>query len=128
MSNERDSTQKPFSATQRTHQGKSTRDLYMSDPDYKEDHQRYEQCRQFAEAYSGILLRRAEVEDPAIFAVKGMSKEEMHLQMIQNMCLPYAHQKALSFRDATAKINEKRYLNDEIRRLTQGGERFHPYL
>ena len=108
--------------------GKSNRDLYQADPDYRDDFIMYEKCKQYATAYTHILLRRAEVADPEFFAVKGINKDEMEVEMIQGMCLPQAQVKALSFRNTTAKIFEKRYLNDEIRRLYNGGDRFHPYL
>ena len=48
--------------------------------------------------------------------------------MVKNMCLKYDQVHARVWRDTTAKINEKRYLDDEIRRLYAGGQKFHPYL
>ena len=44
------------------------------------------------------------------------------------MCLPYTKLSANVFRNTTADINEKRYLKDDIRRLYNGGDKFHPYL
>ena len=57
-----------------------------------------------------------------------MNKEEMKANMIHNMCLPYKKLHARVFRDTTAAINEKNYLDDEIRRLSNGGDKFHPYF
>ena len=48
--------------------------------------------------------------------------------MIKNMCVKYDKLQSRVFRDTTAKINEKRYLDDEIRRAYAGGQKFHPYL
>ena len=44
------------------------------------------------------------------------------------MCLPYKKLQVRAFRDTTAKITEKNYLNDEIRRAYNGGDKFHPYF
>ena len=44
------------------------------------------------------------------------------------MCLPYAKLHSKLFRETTAKITEKNYLNDDIRRLYNDGDKFHPYL
>ena len=74
------------------------------------------------------MLTRAKLEEPEFFAMKNMSKEEMQQIMIHNMCLPYAKYQAKAFRDTTAKINENHYLKDEIRRLYNGGDKFHPYF
>ena len=49
--------------------------------------------------------------------------------MVNNMCLPYSKLQAKVFRETTAKISEKNYVNDDIRRLYSGnGGKFHPYL
>ena len=74
------------------------------------------------------MLTRAKVEDPEIFAVKGMSKHEMQQHMINNMCLPYAKINANQYRITLAQQKEKAYTQDEIRRLYNGGDKFHPYM
>ena len=79
-------------------------------------------------AYTETMLTRARAEEPEIFALKGMSKPEMQVHLIHNMCLPYAKFSAHMFRDRTAKINEENYLKDEIRRLANSGDKFHPYV
>ena len=43
------------------------------------------------------------------------------------MCLPYTKLKAKIFRDTSVKIKEKDHLTEEIRKLSNGGDRFHPY-
>ena len=82
----------------------------------------------YATAYTETMLTRAKAEEPEIFAIKGMSKQEMQVNMVNNMCLPYKKLQNRAFRDTTAKINEKAYLNDDIRRLSNGGDKFHPYF
>tara|TARA_B110000285_G_C14767893_1_gene442630 strand:+ start:371 stop:595 length:225 start_codon:yes stop_codon:yes gene_type:complete len=74
------------------------------------------------------MLTRAQVEDPEIFAKKGMSKNEMQSLMVNNMCLEYSKLHSKVFRETAASIKEKNYLNDDIRKLYAGGQKFHPYL
>ena len=47
------------------------------------------------------MLTRAKLEDPEIFAVRGMSKQEMQANLVHNMCLPYSKYHARIFRDTT---------------------------
>ena len=74
------------------------------------------------------MLSRAKAEDPEVFAVKDMSKDEMQTHLVNNICLPYSKFKVKMFKETTAGIHEKNYLNDEIRRLFNGGDKFHPYF
>ena len=74
------------------------------------------------------MLARAKAEEPDIFAVKGMGKSEMQAHLVHNMCLPYAKVNAKMFRERTAKLTEDAYLKDDIRRLHNGGDKFHPYF
>ena len=82
----------------------------------------------YADAFTKVMLDRAQVDDQEIFAVKGISREELHAQMVKNMCLGQVHHKARMFRETTARINEDHYLKDEIRKQSNGGHKFHPYL
>ena len=62
----------------------------------------HDRCLTFATAYTETMLQRALVEDPELFAVKGMNKAEMQVYMVHNMCLPYAKLHAKVFRNTTA--------------------------
>ena len=101
---------------------------YEAHNNYKESKDAHALCILYATAYTETMLMRAKAEDPDIFAMKGMSKEEMQAHLTHNMCLPYSKMHAKVFRETTAKINEKNYTNDEIRRLYNGGDKFHPYF
>ena len=59
----------------------------------------YDDCQTYANSYTKIMLNRAAVEDPEVFAVKGVSKAEMHANLVHNMCLPYKTLHARAFRD-----------------------------
>ena len=52
----------------------------------------------------------------------------MQTLMVNNMCLEYQKLHSKVFRETSASIKEKNYLNDDIRRLYAGGQKFHPYL
>ena len=55
----------------------------------------------YAYAYTETMLTRAKLEDPEIFAVRGMSKQEMQANLVHNMCLPYSKYHARIYRDTT---------------------------
>lgn len=74
------------------------------------------------------MLRRIEKDTPEFFEERGMPKNEMAVYLVNNICLPYAKQEAKVFREATTRIKEKEYLKDSIRRLSNQGDRFHPYI
>ena len=74
------------------------------------------------------MLTRAKVEDPEVFAMKGISKSEMQSHLVHNMCLPYKKYQTRVYRETNAKFTEQHYLKDEIRRLYNGGDKFHPYI
>ena len=124
----RTSKDKPFSAENDALKGKSTFDSYQAYPDFKDVSDVHNKCVTYATAYTETMLTRAQVEDPEVFAMKGMNKSEMQQLLVHNMCLPYAKLRAKVFRDTTAKITEKHYLQDDIRRLYNKGDKFHPYM
>ena len=107
--------------------GKSTKEKYLEHPDYRAANRLFESCVTYATAYTETMLTRAKAEEPEIFAIKGMSKQEMQVHMVNNICLPYKKLQNRAFRDTTAKITESNYLKDEVRRLSNGGDKFHPY-
>ena len=42
----------------------------------------------YASSYTEAMLTRAKAEEPDLFAMRGMQKEEMQSHLINNMCLP----------------------------------------
>tara|TARA_B110000305_G_C18868612_1_gene372078 strand:+ start:161 stop:319 length:159 start_codon:yes stop_codon:yes gene_type:complete len=50
---------------------------YEADPKFKDAQDIYANCMVYATAYTETMLTRAKAEDPEVFAVKGMSKDEM---------------------------------------------------
>ena len=74
------------------------------------------------------MLKRIESEKPEFFAEAGVTKEEMAVQLTHNMCLPYQKIKNQVHRKTVAEFKEKETLRDDIRRLYNGGDKFHPYI
>ena len=107
--------------------GASTDERYEKYGNWTEQNKLYKNCLIYATAYTETMLTRAKAEDPEVFATKGMSKQEMQVHMVNNICLPYKKLQNRAFRDTTAKITESNYLKDEVRRLSNGGDKFHPY-
>ena len=101
---------------------------YAADKNWKDAHDLYKMCQTYALAYTEVMLARAKAEEPDIFAIKGMDKGEMQMHLVHNMCLPQAKLNAKLFRERTAALNEEMYLKDDIRRLVNQGDKFHPYL
>ena len=72
-------------------------------------------------------MKRLETEKPEFFDEVGVSRDELVAHLSNNMCLPHTKLKNKVYRDTAAKIKEKEYLTDNIRRLANQGDRFHPY-
>ena len=108
--------------------GKSHEFRYASYPDYKVAVTAERDCIVNAQIYAEDMAEKFVEEDRGFFARQGIDQENFMLQLVSQMCAPKIKLAAKSFKDTTAKINEKNYLNDDIRRLYNGGDKFHPYL
>ena len=85
-------------------------------------------CLLYATAYNETLLKRLEKEKPEFFEENNINKREMVSHLTNNMCLAYTKYKNKVFRDTTAAMKDKEHLTETIRRLNNGGDRFHPYF
>ena len=108
--------------------GDSKTEMYNKVDSFKSAKEAYDTCLLYATAYNETLLKRLEAERPEFYEENELSKAELVAHLVNNMCLPFAKFRGRVFRDATAQLKEKEHLNDHIRRLTNGGDRFHPYL
>ena len=79
-------------------------------------------------AYADTLLQRLETEQPDYFKESEMSRGEMTAHLVNNICYPVTKAYSRQFRETTANLHEKKHLTDQIRRLNNGGDKFHPYL
>ena len=85
-------------------------------------------CMLYATAYNETMLKRLEKEKPEFYEENNLSKGEMVAHLTNNMCLPYAKYRSKVYRDRTAELIEEKHLKESIRKLHNGGDRFHPYF
>lgn len=85
-------------------------------------------CMMYAAAYNATMLKRMEKEKPEFFEENNINKTEFVAHLSNNMCLPYTKYKSSVFRDTITKIKQDEHLHEQIRRLSNGGDRFHPYF
>ena len=57
-----------------------------------------------------------------------MTMDDLIMNLSMKMCGKQEQVQRRLFRNATADITEKAYLTDDIRKLYNGGDRFHPYV
>ena len=120
--------QKPFNLTSGQVSGFSNGEKYKKYTEYKDADAMREACMLYAGSYAAIMLHRVEEEQPDFFENQTMNKDEFRAHLMNNICLNVSKYRSKVFKDTTAKIQEEGYTNDKIRRLVNGGDRFHPYL
>lgn len=108
--------------------GASRMETYSKSETFQQAKELHNQCMIYATAYNEIMLMRLEKEKPEFYAENNLNKGEMVAHLTNNMCLPYTKYKSKVFRDRTVEIKEEQHLTEEIRRLYNGGDRFHPYV
>ena len=127
MSQERPSSTKVFALNSDQLSGASKNELYDSVPAFKDAKALLNQCLIYATAYNETMLLRLEKERPEFYEENNVNKKELVAHLNNNMCIAYSKYKSRVFRDTTVFLKEKENLNEQIRRLNNGGDRFHPY-
>ena len=125
---ERPANTKAFAIDTELLAGRTVAETYNAYPDFEQSIQMQRMCTMYANAYSETMVTRLLQEQPDFFEDKPWSKAGFITHLSNNVCLPLAKSHSVVFRDTTAKIIEKRHTTDVIRRLNNGGDRFHPYL
>lgn len=74
------------------------------------------------------MVRRLAAEQPDFFEENGTTKLDLIMHLVNNMCLPVTKYKSKMYRERTAELKSEYHLKDEIRRLSNGGDKFHPYI
>jgi hypothetical protein len=128
MTSERPNSTKPFAVDPDYLEGASINDIYDSNEDFKQAKNMHNLCMLYATAYNETMLQRLEKEKPEFYEENNINKRELVAHLTNNMCLAYTKYKSKVFRDTTAQLKEKEHLNEQIRRLNNGGDRFHPYF
>ena len=97
-------------------------------PHYKQANTLHDTCIKYATSYALLMLHRVQEEQPDYFEEKGADKNEFMAHLINNVCLGEMKYKSAVYKDTIAKVADDGYTTDQIRRLANGGDRFHPYL
>ena len=126
--NQRQPWEKPFAIEARSIAGGTAVEKYNSIPEYKEAENMSKVCYTYANAYAETMIQRLLNEEPDYFDDKPVGRHEFSLHLQNNICLPVIKYKTAAFQDATAQLSEKAHLTDRIRKLSNGGDKFHPYL
>ncbi len=74
------------------------------------------------------MIMRIEKEDPSFFADKEYTKAEIAQKIQHNLCLQINQYRSKVFQNTVVDMVDKNHTTDEIRRLANGGQRFHPYF
>ena len=108
--------------------GASIQELFEKDLKYKEAKDLHSMCTLYAAAYNETMLKRLEKEKPEFYEENNIDKHEMIAHLVNNMCLPYSKYRSKVYRDSVADDIEHKHTTDTIRRLNNGGDKFHPYF
>ena len=119
---------KPFAIQARSITGGTSVEKFNSIPEFKEAENMSKVCYMYANAYAETMITRLLNEEPEYFDDKPVGRHEFSLHLQNNICLPVIKYKNAAFQDATVQLSEKEHLQDRIRRLSNGGDKFHPYL
>eukprot|EP00355_Strombidium_rassoulzadegani_P003284 CAMPEP_0168614876 /NCGR_PEP_ID=MMETSP0449_2-20121227/4210_1 /TAXON_ID=1082188 /ORGANISM="Strombidium rassoulzadegani, Strain ras09" /LENGTH=138 /DNA_ID=CAMNT_0008655589 /DNA_START=12 /DNA_END=428 /DNA_ORIENTATION=+ len=105
---------------------------YLEEKDYRVAASREYNCLNYAKAYSSLVISRAKEEDPEVFAndpvLSKLDDQELVNKFATNMCFKQRKMAASAFRAATASVRDKYYLKDDIIRLSNDGQKYHPYM
>ena len=125
---ERPGETKPFTMGENQMLGATNKEKLADDEKYTEVAIKHRQCLLHANAYAMTMLYRIEEEKPEIYEEKGMNRSELAAHLANNLCLGQSKQHAVAMREHVANRNANDTLKDDIRRLYNGGHRYHPYL
>ena len=125
---ERNSSTKAFALNPEQLASRSAAQKFDAFPEFKQAKEARSSCMLYAWAYADTMMSRIEQENPDVYSDKGMTRPELCTYLANNMCMPIEKMHSRVFRETVAKIHEKEHLNDDIRRLVNGGHKFHPYM
>ena len=119
---------KAFAYAENDLKGASKVEAYNKDANFVQAKELNKACSVYAMAYADTLLQRLETEQPEYFKESEMSRGELTAHLVNNICYPVTKAYSRQFRETTANMFEKKHLTDQIRRMNNGGDKFHPYL
>ena len=119
---------KPFTLDGDKVPGASEQERYESVPGFKEINAMHAMCTLYAQSYSLVMMKRIKAENENFFEEAGIPENELIAHLTNNMCLPYTKLKSQAYRSATATLKDRQHIKDEIRKLYNDGDTFHPYF
>ena len=119
---------KAFAVDSERTRGHANKLLMNKYPEYTAASQNYRACMLYAHSYANTMVIRVLEEQPDFFEDKNITQTEFTAHLENNLCLGMSKYRAKVMKDTTAKIQEDGYLTDKVRRLNNGGDKFHPYL
>lgn len=125
---ERQTNMKAFAINEGQLMGASRVEAYRKNPKYEQSLELQKMCSMYAIAYAETMVGRLLAEEPEYFDEREQSREALVTNLTNNICLPVHKQHARVFRETTADMIEKQHTTDTIRRLNNGGDKFHPYF
>ncbi len=125
---DRPSNTKPFALDPTFIDGASRAEVLNANEEFQNAKQMHSLCVLYATAYNETMVLRMEKEKPEWFEENQVNKHEMIAHLTNNMCLKESKYKSKVFRNTLVDIKEKQHLQEQIRRLSNNGDRFHPYL
>ena len=108
--------------------GFSATEPYRNDAKLSELERATDMCLKYAQSYSHTFAHRLLAEEPDFFEEKGVSKETFLARMESNICMNIMQYKNKVYREFEANLHDKLETTQEMRRLANGGDKFHPYL
>ena len=121
------STQR-FESMHKLYGGRTMKEQYEGDEKTHKFTQAMNLCVNQAHRYFAIMHKRVTEEQPDYFEEKGVNPNQFHQDFIREVCFEEMAKGQAASRSRQAEIAANGYLNDQIRRLVNGGDKFHPYM
>jgi hypothetical protein len=119
---------KYFSISSLDVSGESNMETFKPYKDYQIKEQTMKACMVYARAYVETAMNRLADADPDFLRNNDISQRELELQLTNNICQEAQIIRNAAFVKTQADIVERKYVKEDIRRLINGGQRFHPYF
>lgn len=108
--------------------GYSNKQKFNKYPEFTDAQQLSNTCYIYAQAYTSTMMMRLEKEEPDFFEDKDYTRGEMSSKIIHNLCIDVNQYRTKKFQESITDMADKQHTTDDIRRLVNGGQKFHPYF
>ena len=126
--NQRESGKKVFNIPSSQLKGYSTVEKYKENKDYQQAQEMQRSCMILAQSYASIMVKRITSEQPEFFETTSHDEASFKTHLANNFCIRETQNQAVAFRHAHADMIEDSYTKDSMRRMINGGDKFHPYM